>query len=81
MARTYEYIGEVENLVPFTLDGPRVVEAGDTIRVGDDDTSFDEHPLWRAAGDTPAATPEPDPEPEQDPISDPEQPESQEPTA
>jgi hypothetical protein len=97
MARTYEWRGEAEVVVPFTLDGPRVCDTGDTVTVADDDDSFVDHPLWvQTASGEPAPTPAPVPEagsveeipaPTSDPvsedheISDPEQPESQEPTA
>jgi hypothetical protein len=80
MARTYTYLGEAEVLVPFTLDGPKVVEHGDTVQLADDDESFDGHPLW-AAGTAKTPPPAPVVVPDPAPVSDPDEPESQEPTA
>ena len=87
MGRTYEWRGEAEVVVPFTLDGPRVCEAGDRIRVAEDDDSFVDHPLWaQVESDTPDPTPTPVPEPAPEPvevpeISTPDEPVVQEPTA
>lgn len=90
MPKTYIWKGEAECLVPYTVDGPRVVEAGDPVRVADDDDSFVDNPLWERAEDAavpapapvvPVVVPAPVPAPVDPEISTPDQPAVQEPTA
>lgn len=85
--QTYEYIGEGELVMPFTLDGPRVIEKGDSVNVPDDDESFKDHPLFVKVGSpaptpapTPAPAPVPEPASEPDPAAEPD-PAPVEPTA
>jgi hypothetical protein len=58
MSSTYTYVGEGEQVLPFTVEGPKVVEHGDEVTVPDG--ALDGHPLFepvKAGGSSGSAVP------------------------
>lgn len=45
----YVFTGEEPVIIPNTLDGPRVLDPGDTVSMPDDDYSLDDNPRFKAA--------------------------------